>query len=76
MKKLKLNADAVAVESFPTGDAAESEPRGTVQARAGCTYQGTCLCPSAYYYCGDGYQTIYSCDYSKDQVCPTSIYHC
>lgn len=75
MKKLKLDAEEVAVESFPTGEA-PAEPRGTVQAAAGCTYQGSCLCPSAYYYCGDGYQTIYSCDYSRDAVCPTSIYNC
>ncbi|HEX6370106.1 MAG TPA: hypothetical protein VF006_14390 [Longimicrobium sp.] len=75
MKKLKLNADAVAVESFPT-EQAPAEPRGTVHAAAGCTYQASCLCPSAYYYCGDGYQTIYSCDYSRVDPCPTSIYNC
>lgn len=75
MKKLKLDADAVAVESFAT-DQAPAEPRGTVRGAAGCTYQASCLCPSAYYYCGDGYQTIYSCDYSKDAVCPTSYYNC
>jgi hypothetical protein len=77
MSKLKLNADEVAVESFRTDDAAEEDRRGTVQAQAaGCTYQGSCLCQTAYYYCGDGYQTIYSCDYSKEQVCPTSYYNC
>jgi hypothetical protein len=75
MKKLKLDADAVAVESFPTAPAPAGS-RGTVRAAAGCTYQGSCLCPSAYYYCGDGYQTIYSCEYSKDQPCVTSIYNC
>lgn len=76
MKKLKLEADKVAVESFPVDDAPATEGRGTVEARAGCTYDRTCLCPSAYYYCGDGYQTIYSCDYSKEQVCVTSMYAC
>lgn len=76
MKKLKLRADDVAVESFPTDKAPADGERGTVHAQAGCTYQRTCLCPSAYYYCGDGYQTIYSCDYSLEQVCATSIYHC
>jgi hypothetical protein len=75
MKKLKLDAESVAVESFPTGGGTEHE-RGTVHAEAGCTYQGSCLCPSAYYYCGDGYQTLYSCDYSKQEPCPTSIYNC
>jgi hypothetical protein len=74
MKKLRLNADDVAVESFPTGES-PAPPRGTVHGAA-CTYDRTCLCPSAYYYCGDGYQTLYSCDYSKDAVCPTSIYGC
>ena len=75
MEKMKLDPEQVAVESFPTGDEPE-EPRGTVHAAAGCTYQRTCLCPSAYYYCGDGYQTIYSCDYSQVDPCPTSIYNC
>lgn len=75
MKKLKLNADDVAVDSFPTGGA-RAERRGTVRGAAGCTYQASCLCPSAYYYCGDGYQTLYSCDYSKEQVCVTSYYNC
>ena len=76
MKKLRLEAEKVAVESFPTADAQGEGGRGTVHAEAGCTYQATCLCPSAYYYCGDGYQTIYSCDYSKNEPCPTSIYNC
>jgi hypothetical protein len=76
MKKLKLDAESVAVESFPTAAAEAQGPRGTVHAEAGCTYQGSCLCPSAYYYCGDGYQTLYSCDYSKHEPCPTSIYNC
>lgn len=75
MKKLRLNADDVTVESFPTGRA-QAAPRGTVRGAAGCTYQASCLCPSAYYYCGDGYQTIYSCEYSKEQVCVTSYYNC
>lgn len=77
MKKLKLDADEVAVESFPTGGGTAENGQGTVQAQAaGCTYQGSCLCQTAYYHCGDGYQTIYSCDYSKEQVCPTSYYNC
>ncbi|HEU0297829.1 MAG TPA: hypothetical protein VFR37_00200 [Longimicrobium sp.] len=75
MEKLKLDPDEVAVESFPTGEEAD-EPRGTVHAEAGCTYNATCLCPTRYYYCGDGYQTIYSCDYSMVEPCPTSIYNC
>lgn len=74
MKKLRLDADNVAVESFPVDAAADA--RGTVHARGGCTYQASCLCPTAYYYCGDGYQTLYSCEYSKEGPCPTSIYQC
>ena len=74
MKKLRLDAEAVAVESFAT-ERTPAEPRGTVHAEA-CTYGASCLCPSAYYYCGDGYQTLYSCDYSKQAPCPTSIYEC
>ncbi len=76
MSKLKLDVDEVSVESFPTDDAPAEDGRGTVHGQAGCTYQASCLCQTAYYYCGDGYQTIYSCDYSKEQVCVTSYYNC
>jgi len=76
MKKLRLDAEKVAVESFPVDEAASEDGRGTVHAQAGCTYQRTCLCPTAYYYCGDGFQTLYSCDYSQVEPCPTSIYNC
>ena len=76
MKKLRLDAEEVAVESFPVSEAATEDDRGTVHAQAGCTYQRTCLCPTAYYYCGDGFQTLYSCDYSQVEPCPTSIYNC
>lgn len=75
MKKLKLDAEEVAVESFPTAEAA-GEPRGTVQAAAGCTYAVSCPCPSALYHCGDMYQTSYSCQYSRMDPCPTSYYEC
>ena len=76
MKKLRLDAEKVAVESFPVARAAEEDGRGTVHARGGCTYDRTCLCPTAYYYCGDGYQTLYSCQYSVEGPCPTSIHQC
>lgn len=76
MKKLTLDPDAVAVESFPTDHAPPEDGRGTVHGRAACTYQASCLCQTAYYHCGDGYQTIYSCDYSKDRACVTSMYDC
>lgn len=78
MKKLKLDAESVTVESFPTGDAPGGDGRGTVRGEAACTYQKTCLCPSAYYYCGTGPHTIYSCDYTNDRYCgpDTSFEQC
>ena len=74
MKKLKRDAEKVAVDSFPLNDDTGG-PRGTVHAAA-CTYNATCQCPTRYYYCGDGDPTIYSCDYSMVQPCPTSLYQC
>jgi hypothetical protein len=69
----KLELDALAVDSFATAE--ESGERGTVlanQAAAkGCTCQGTCLCPTAYYNCGTGPYTIYSCDYTANASCHT-----
>ncbi len=79
-KKLTLDADALTVASFTT-DAEPTQPAGTVHARAGvqptppyyaCTCNATCLCPSAYYYCGDGYYTLYSCDYTHNESCAIS----
>jgi hypothetical protein len=74
-KKLKL--DTLAVESFATSDPA-IEVRGTVQGRGGpqptppqyeCTCGPTDLCRTAYYYCGTGPYTIYSCDYTHNGSC-------
>ena len=72
--KKKLELDTLAVASFDTGDARDG--RGTVRAHddemlaaKGCTCQGTCLCPSAYYHCGTGPYTIYSCDYTANASC-------
>jgi hypothetical protein len=75
-KKLTLNVDALAVASFAT-DAEAAQGAGTVHGRAivptppqyACTCQATCDCPSAYYWCGDGYYTLYSCDYTKNESC-------
>lgn len=68
MTKKKLSLDALKVESFDTGSVAEE--RGTVHAHAdGCTCVKTCLCPSAYYHCGDGVHTIHSCDYTQNGSC-------
>jgi hypothetical protein len=73
-KKRKLDLDGLAVDSFETEAAAAG--RGTVRAHddnlfgvKGCTCQGTCLCQTAYYYCGTGPATIYSCDYTANQSC-------
>jgi hypothetical protein len=72
----KLSLDTLAVDSFAT--AAEGGERGTVRANEydllaaaakGCTCQGTCLCPTAYYNCGTGPYTIYSCDYTANASC-------
>jgi len=67
-KKLSLDVETLLVESFAT-EAKRLEERGTVHGHAACTCFKTCLCPSAYYYCGDGYHTIYSCDYSYNESC-------
>jgi hypothetical protein len=70
MTKRKLSLDALRVESFDTG--AAPDERGTVHAHAdadGCTCAKSCLCPTAYYHCGDGPHTIHSCDYSQNASC-------
>ena len=78
-KKLSLELDGLSVESFTT-DAVAGDGIGTVRgaendkeaaARAACTCFASCLCPTAYYWCGDGYHTIYSCDYSANVSCLT-----
>ena len=71
----KLDLDTLAVDSFTT--AAEDGARGTVRAHEsvpdaaarGCTCLGTCLCPTAYYNCGTGPYTIYSCEYTANNSC-------
>jgi len=68
-KKLSLELESLKVDSFDT-EAREAAPRGTVQANAAaCTCWASCLCRTAYYYCGDGPHTIHSCDYSYNQSC-------
>lgn len=68
-RKLGLDPEALSVESFATARE-EAGTRGTVEAReADCTYFVSCLCRTAYYYCGDGYHTIYSCNYTNDERC-------
>ncbi|HEX6746361.1 MAG TPA: hypothetical protein VF092_03525 [Longimicrobium sp.] len=74
MRRKKLELDTLSVDSFPT--AADDGGRGTVRAHLdeyaaarGCTCRGTCLCPTAYYNCGTGPFTIYSCDYTANNSC-------
>jgi len=68
-KKVTLELEALSVESFATTADAE-EPRGTVHAAAqDCTCKHSCLCETAYYYCGTGPATIYSCDYTANRSC-------
>ena len=73
--KRKLDLDGLTVDSFATEAAPAA--RGTVHAhddemlgaKPGCTCQGTCLCATAYYHCGTGPFTIYSCDYTANNSC-------
>ena len=76
MKKKRLDPERLAVQSFPTDGAGADAQRGTVMGYKGCTYAASCLCQTAYYYCGDGFQTLYSCDYSQVAPCPTAIDVC
>ena len=74
MKKTRLSLDTLAVDTFTAG-------QGTVHAHeiqptppeydVPCTCALTCLCKTAYYNCGTGYYTIYSCDYTANASCLT-----
>ena len=79
-KKLTLELEGLSVDSFATADAPHAET-GTVQGAEDesaapdyfdCTCFNTCLCKTAYYYCGDGYHTIYSCNYTNNESCAIS----
>lgn len=70
-KKLRLELDAVSVDSFATSDAMDAR-RGTVEAQAPCTCWRSCACPSAIYWCADIAETVYSCDYTQNASCWTS----
>jgi hypothetical protein len=78
--KLDLDLDGLRVDSFDT-TAEPGAGRGTVRAHeavgaeaaaAACTCRGTCLCDTAYYYCGTGPYTIYSCEYTANRSCHTA----
>ena len=69
MRKLKLQLENLSVDSFPVTPR-ESDGDGTVEAHAkACTCNNSCLCPTAYYNCGTGPFTIYSCDYTANRSC-------
>lgn len=74
MKKMTLRIEGLAVESFATGQGADA--RGTVRGQdgEGCTQVDTCLCKTAYYHCGTGPETIFSCDYTE--VCVSGSWQC
>jgi hypothetical protein len=69
MKKLRLRADDLRVDSFRTSDG-DGRETGTVRGHADdCTWFATCLCKTNYYQCGTGPYTIYSCAYTQDERC-------
>lgn len=79
MRKLSLELDTLSVDSFVT--APTGEAMGTVRAAEDdsdgpayfdCTCFNSCVCPSAYYWCGDGYHTLYSCRYTQNESCAIS----
>lgn len=77
MKKTRLSLDALEVETFHPVDGRNEPPSGTVKGQAApCTHWQSCVCPSAYYHCGDGYHTLYSCDYTRVQPCFGSYDDC
>jgi hypothetical protein len=78
MKKTRLDPERLAVDSFPTTDEQDAQLRGTVHGQADCTWFATCLCKTAYYQCGTGPHTIYSCTYTHDYRCgrDTSFEQC
>jgi len=79
-KKLSLELDGLSVESFETAgtlDAATgtvhaAEDEANAPANYACTCANTCVCKTAYYWCGDGYDTLYSCNYTNNQSCYVS----
>ncbi len=82
-RKLTLEIDRLAVSSFDTTPDARSaggtvlgadsdvdapQPTPPVYADK-CTCDNTCLCRTAYYYCGTGPATIHSCRYTYNLSC-------
>jgi hypothetical protein len=74
MSKLRMRVDDLRVNSFETAGTNAGE--GTVRAHDGCTYVDSCLCETAYYYCGTGPETIFSCDYTVLYPCARTAVDC
>jgi hypothetical protein len=80
-KKLSLELEALAVDSFETSTGAGGH--GTVHGQAAttvchptppeydppCTCDDSCLCPSNAYYCATVMATVISCEYSYNDSC-------
>jgi len=79
-KKLSLELEALAVDSFETS--ANADGHGTVHAHdattvcqptppdyADCTCYRSCLCPTNAYYCATVHATVISCDYTYNNSC-------
>ena len=68
-KKLNLDPETLAVDSFETAKTPHAE-RGTVLAQAlPCSHAASCVCASGPYYCNAGGWTAYSCDYTFNAYC-------
>jgi hypothetical protein len=76
MKKLTLRVESLAVESFRVETGPRDGGRGTVHGQAPCTHWQSCVCPTAYYHCGTGPATIFSCDYTRAAPCFGSYDDC
>ena len=62
MKKVKLEPEQLAVDSFRTTETDAGGERGTVHGQARCTYYYNCLADTGLYKCGT--QPTVSCDYT------------
>ena len=88
-RKLSLDIDALAVDSFETS--ARNAGHGTVRAHdatqvcqptppeyidVGCTCYASCLCPTNAYYCATVMATVISCDYTYNDSCEYDTVTC
>jgi len=76
-KKLRLDVDGLAVESFDTEREAREEWEGTVRAHGpACTCAASCDCKTAILHCAEVAWTVYSCDYTANESCYYSRLPC